>query len=118
MKVKVRDMVNHPDHYTDHPTGIECIDIIEHMPFNRGAAIKYIWRAGKKEDIVEDLKKARWFIEREIARVEAQKSGRQVQCTPWREPSGSVEVLSPEREGSDSTGMDRVRRLVRKAEQF
>lgn len=73
VKVPIRDWVNSPAHYTDHPTGIECIDIVEHMPFNRGAAIKYIWRAGKKHDVIEDLKKAKWFIEREIQRIETQK---------------------------------------------
>ena len=52
------DPVNHPKHYTNHPSGIECIDIAEHMNFCRGNAIKYIWRAGEKGDAVEDLKKA------------------------------------------------------------
>ena len=105
------DMVNHPKHYTDHPTGIECIDIVEHMPFNRGAAIKYIWRAGKKHDIVEDLKKAKWFIEREIARVENQESGRKVQCAPWRQPPGSFEVLEAGRTIGDRARVDGVRRV-------
>lgn len=66
----MKDMVNHPDHYTDHPTGVECIDIVEHLPFNRGAAIKYLWRAGKKHDQIEDLRKAIWFTQREIRRLE------------------------------------------------
>lgn len=112
----MKDMVNHPKHYTSHPTGIECIDIVEHMNFNRGAAIKYIWRAGQKHDVIEDLKKAKWFVEREIARIEAQKPGRKVQCTPWREPPGQVQVLETGEEISDSTGMDRKRRLVKKAQ--
>lgn len=65
------DSVEHPRHYTAHPSGIECIDVVEHMNFNRGNAIKYIWRAGEKNPAteVEDLEKARWYIGREIARL-------------------------------------------------
>ncbi len=62
----MRDAVNHPQHYTSHPSGIECIDVTEHMGFNLGNAVKYIWRAGLKDDAVEDLQKARWYIEREL----------------------------------------------------
>lgn len=62
--------VNHPVHYTSHPSGVECIQITEHLNFCLGNAIKYIWRAGlKKKDPVEDLKKARFYIEREIKRL-------------------------------------------------
>ena len=66
------DPVNHPSHSTDNPRGIELIDMIGHLPFTRGAAIKYIYRAGKKGDgetEIEDLKKARWFIDREITEL-------------------------------------------------
>lgn len=63
------DPVNHPPHYNGHPSGVECIQIVEHMNFCRGNAVKYIWRAGEKGDEVEDLKKARWYIDREIARL-------------------------------------------------
>jgi len=64
------DPINHPDHYTTHPSGVECIQVTEHMNFNVGNATKYLWRAGlKTENPVEDLKKARWYIEREIKRV-------------------------------------------------
>ena len=64
------DPVNHPSHYTQHPTGVECIDIVECMTFNTGNAIKYLWRAGLKDsaDVIEDLKKAVWYINREIER--------------------------------------------------
>ena len=58
--------INHPKHYTNHPSGVECITITEHMSFNLGNATKYIWRADLKSDAIEDLKKARWYIEREI----------------------------------------------------
>ena len=63
------DPVNSPSHYTSHPSGIECIQVTEHMPFCIGNAIKYLWRAGLKGDAVEDLKKAAWYINREIERV-------------------------------------------------
>lgn len=62
------DMVNHPPHYTSHPSGVECIQITEHMNFCLGNAVKYIWRADLKGSGVEDLRKAAWYIEREIAR--------------------------------------------------
>ena len=62
------DPVNHPTHYTDHPSGVECIQITEHMGFNLGNAMKYIWRADLKHDTIEDLNKAKWYIERELQR--------------------------------------------------
>lgn len=61
------DAVDRPKHYTSHPSGIECIQITEHMGFCLGNAIKYIWRAGLKTDAIEDLEKAKWYLEREIA---------------------------------------------------
>lgn len=60
------DSVNHPKHYTSHPSGIECIQVTEHMDFCIGNAIKYLWRAGGKNDEVEDLEKAIWYIQRKI----------------------------------------------------
>jgi hypothetical protein len=63
------DSVNHPSHYTDHPSGIECIQVTEHLSFCVGNAIKYLWRADlKHDDAIEDLKKAAWYINREIER--------------------------------------------------
>lgn len=86
-----KDPIN-PAHYRSHPSGVECIEVIEALPYNVGAAIKYLWRAGlKTADPLEDLKKALWHcwraglkspepiadlrkakhcIEREIARLE------------------------------------------------
>ncbi len=64
------DDVNHPSHYTSHPSGVECITITEHHNFNVGNAIKYLWRAGLKDDVpVKDLQKAVWYIQREIERL-------------------------------------------------
>ena len=62
------DPINHPPHYTTHPSGVECIEIIEHFNFCVGNAIKYLWRAGLKGDAIDDLRKARWYIDREIER--------------------------------------------------
>lgn len=62
------DNVNHPEHYNKHPTGIECIDIIEVFPSNIASAIKYLWRCGLKAGAPaeEELNKAIWYIKREI----------------------------------------------------
>ena len=65
----MNDPVNHPKHYTSHPSGVECIEVTEHFDFNKGNAIKYIWRSSDKGKEVEDLRKARWYIDREIARI-------------------------------------------------
>ncbi|WP_424214804.1 DUF3310 domain-containing protein [Streptomyces sp. BI20] len=68
------DIVNHPEHYTTHPSGVECIQITEHMNFNLGNCLKYVWRAGLKDGaFVQDLMKARWYIDRELKRIEAGK---------------------------------------------
>jgi len=64
------DQVNHPIHYTSHPSGIEVIQITEHMNFCLGNAIKYILRSDLKGKQIEDLKKAVWYINREINRLE------------------------------------------------
>lgn len=72
------DMINHPPHYTDGPpcpkcgTPVECITVTETMDFCRGNAMKYLWRAGKKSKMgeIEDLRKARWYIDRVIANLE------------------------------------------------
>ena len=65
----INDPVHKPKHYTTHPSGIECIQITEHMGFNLGNAIKYIWRADLKNDAIEDLQKAVWYVQREIERI-------------------------------------------------
>lgn len=64
------DLVNHPPHYTSHPSGVEAIEITRWMNFNLGNAMKYIWRAGLKVDAIEDLKKAEFYIRDEIKRLE------------------------------------------------
>jgi hypothetical protein len=91
------DQINHPKHYNSHPSGVECITIAEHHNFNIGNVLKYLWRAGLKptgqtidvttfgseqqeyvlpsppSDLV-DLKKAQWYLNREISRLEGTKS--------------------------------------------
>jgi hypothetical protein len=63
------DAVNHPPHYQS-AAGIEAIDVIEafDLGFCLGNTVKYVLRAGKKGDALEDLKKAAWYLAREIAR--------------------------------------------------
>jgi hypothetical protein len=69
---KMKDMVNHPPHYTSDPSGVECIQITRHRNYNVGNAIKYLWRAGIKDDAkqIEDLKKAIFYINDEIDRLQ------------------------------------------------
>lgn len=62
------DVVNHPSHYTRLP--IEVIEITEHFSFTLGNVLKYVMRADHKGKPLEDLKKARWYLDREIARRE------------------------------------------------
>lgn len=66
------EFVDHPKHYNLHPAGIEAIDVIEEMTWNIGTAMKHLWRAGLKPGVNagQDLRKAIWYIEREIKRLE------------------------------------------------
>ena len=72
-----QDNVNHPSHYTSHPSGVECIEITRHYCFAIGNAIKYLWRCGLKKDIgmsaidkeIEDMKKAIWYIKDRIHQI-------------------------------------------------
>jgi hypothetical protein len=66
------DMVNHPPHYTEHPSGIECIEITRYMGFNIGNAVKYLWRCDLKHDDIEDLEKAIFYIYDEIKKRKQQ----------------------------------------------
>jgi hypothetical protein len=65
----MNDPVNHPLHYQKSPSGIECIQVTEHLNFCIGNAMKYLWRAELKNDTIEDLLKAKWYIDREIQRI-------------------------------------------------
>lgn len=68
------DPVNHPHHYTSHPSGVECIQITRHMNFTIGSAVKYLWRHGLKEpnETIQDLEKAVFYIQDEIKRLRNQ----------------------------------------------
>ncbi|HYF53205.1 MAG TPA: DUF3310 domain-containing protein [Salinarimonas sp.] len=68
--MSAHDPIHRPAHYTSHQSGIECIQVTEHMGFLLGNVMKYIWRAGQKAgaDEIEDLRKAAWYLDREINR--------------------------------------------------
>jgi len=74
----MNDIINHPSHYTDGK--IEVIDFIDDkkLNFERGNAIKYICRAGKKDKAkeIEDLQKAAWYINHEIERLQKNSLGK------------------------------------------
>jgi len=72
----VIDSVTHPKHYTSDPSGVECLEIVRHRNFNIGNAIKYLWRAGLKDENtqVEDLQKALFYISDEIVRLTSSKA--------------------------------------------
>lgn len=81
---EITDNVNHPSHYTKHPSGVECIDIVRHYCFSVGNAIKYLWRAGLKGDAamtskekeIEDLKKAIWYINDRIKQLNGEETNK------------------------------------------
>ena len=62
------EVINHPAWYNNSPSGVECITVTEHMNFNVGNAIKYLWRADAKDSSLENLRKALWYVDREIGR--------------------------------------------------
>lgn len=82
------DPVNHPEHYTSQPSGVECIQVVEWMGFNLGNAVKYVWRADLKGNATEDLKKARWYIDREILRRASLRDERRAGSGPGMKPCG------------------------------
>lgn len=64
------EQVHHPRWYNNHPSGVEAIEIIEHLPANLSHAFKYIWRCGLKtaNDPLRELRSAEWYVRREIQR--------------------------------------------------
>ncbi len=83
--------IDHPPQYTKHPSGVECIQITEHMGFNLGNAVKYIWRADLKGNAVEDLMKARWYINRELDKLREKEIPIKVD---WAEPQYDAQDVS------------------------
>lgn len=71
IKKQEYEFVDHPKHYNSHPSGVECIDVVRHMNFNVGSAMKYLWRSGIKpgEDDIQDLEKAIWYLQDEVKRL-------------------------------------------------
>lgn len=59
------DPIN-PSHYTTHPSGVQCIEISQHLSGCLAQAFQYVWRCGQKDDPAQELNKALWFIEREL----------------------------------------------------
>lgn len=102
------DNVNHPAHYTSHPSGVECITIARHYCFSIGSAIKYLWRAGLKEDAdktprekeIEDLEKAVWFIQDRI---------NELRCEDGRQRGGAMEEMPARRKPRED---DREREFI------
>ena len=56
------DLVNHPPHYESR-SGVECIDVVRHLPFSLGNCVKYVWRYNEKWNPKEDLDKSLWYLE-------------------------------------------------------
>ena len=74
-KVPVQPNPIQPPHY-DFPGGVRVIDLTQHLNFCKGNIVKYVCRAGRKPGCeLEDLKKARWYLEQEIARLERARGG-------------------------------------------
>ncbi len=65
-QVPATSAVNHPAHYNAHPSGVECIDIVEHMNFCLGNAVKYVVRCPFKGSPIQDLEKALWYTNHEL----------------------------------------------------
>lgn len=109
----MNDMVNHPAHYTSSPAqcacgrGIECIDITRHFNFCRGNAIKYLWRAGLKGNAIEDLRKARKYLDFEIERLEGLTPQVTHQVTPQVD-SDAIRFLAQESNDDDNQQEDLI----------
>jgi hypothetical protein len=93
------DPVNKPKHYTTHPSGVECIELSEKLSFNLGNAFKYVFRRDDKENTLQDVSKAEWYLKREIGRLE--KALEEL-------PASSLIFLHPGLSVSDLRKADRV----------
>lgn len=110
------DPVNHPKHYTSHPSGIECIKITRHMGFNLGNALKYIWRADEKGNAIQDLLKARWYINDELDKRGWSEGGmnedmaKNAQWTEkWAHDNSSlIEKIKADAEDEDGPARDKI----------
>lgn len=116
------DAVNHPAHYTSHPSGVKCLEITRHLQFNPGNAFKYVWRHGLKvtADAPEDLAKAVFYLEDHIAAFgrefivpdEARdKVGRVIRHSPNASPALHV-FLQAYLYGAADTARDAARAMI------
>ncbi len=95
------EKVDHPRHYNQHPSNIETIEIIEHLPCNLSNAVKYIWRCGLKQTStpLRDLQSAKWYTERESQRIDLfELADEQAPKTDvvWRALARKVIIAEPE----------------------
>lgn len=93
------DAVNHPSHYTQ--GGVECIEAIEaamtpdeFRGYLKGNVIKYVWRSNHKGSLLQDLEKARWYLDRLIGHAFKEKVSK-VPTTTWS-PIGTVDSTGTE----------------------
>ena len=89
------DSVNNPKHYTSHPSGVECIEIAEMLPFNLGNALKYLWRAGKKLDEVEDIKKAVFYLRRQANSLTSLQNFVEKPCLAQQPIMSKLRIIKP-----------------------
>lgn len=113
------DQKMNASHYCDHPSGVECAEIAEGLPYGRGNALKYIWRAGKKESRLKDLKKARWYLENEIDRLREQSRKLEQVLEATEDPNQATLIYllaRPLSLGDLRTALDRVVHLITQLE--
>ncbi len=92
----MNDAIN-PSHYKSHPSGVEAIEVCQHLDFCLGNAVKYLWRAGKKGDFVQDLEKSAWYFRRTI---ENRKVGHGSPIRSVPNTAALTQVIASESEGS------------------
>ena len=93
---QANDPVNNPAHYNSNKSGIEAISFIEHMPANVAAAMKYLYRGGKKDEIIQEYRKAIWYTFREIRRIlvfDRQADGYEISETRFRDDMATVKQI-------------------------
>ena len=94
------DLVNHPPHYRQHPSGIEIIEVAETLDYRRGNALKYVQRAPHKGNQLQDLKKALWYLKRHFYGVDIGAQYRVEKFLRFEEPESLSTRIVMERESS------------------
>ena len=104
------DNIKHPSHYVE-GRKYEPKDVIRdwRLNFNVGSAVKYLSRAGRKNDIVEDLKKAQEFIQFEIDAIEAERAESAKREAPVKPTVGVIRVSKRIKKPTD----DIVARIIK-----